>query len=402
MLNFADIDLTNVIEALASKGVEAGYLVPTVTGLNKSIMDAHQSLRSYLKSLNYHDFDKQAQGPEGKVVKECSVLSERGWLKSKVSLYRPNTKAGDPRIWVSGLSKHASPGNLLVVLVVDGHLHLANASRGVWATLKDSSSPLAKKILQASKTKSPAEEELLGLLGDICRRGFITSTTNADSGVGDTLERLLGIKRNASRAPDYKGVELKASRKVNSGAAMRNRSNLFSLVPDWASSNCKNGREILDKYGYIASTGKRALQVTVNNKPNAQGLYLTMSPSEFEIENMARVADRDDKVVLWQLGALQNALAEKHRATFWVRAETRSNGPIEEFHYQSVTITARPLVQNFGPLVLAGKIEMEYTFSEKERPSGKSYVRDHGYLWKIKPSNLHLIFPSPYEVDLSI
>jgi hypothetical protein len=58
------------------------------------------------------------------------------------------------------------------------------------------------------------------------------------------------------------------------------------------------------------------------------------------------------------------------------------------------------LVQNFGPLVDAGKIQMDYTFSEKLRSSGKPYIRDHGYLWKIKPQDFHLIFPSPKTVEL--
>jgi hypothetical protein len=400
MLSNSDVDLTKVIEALASEGVEAGYLVPTQTGLEKSIMDAHQHLRTYLKDKNLHNFDAQAKGPEAKVVKDCLILGDRGWIPSKVSLYRPNTKNGDPRIWISDLKKHSQPHNLLVMLVVEEVLHIVNASRSQWGTLSDPSSYLAKLISTASRSRSGSESELLDLLTDIWSRGFIHSTTNADNGVGDTLENLLGIKRNASKSPDFKGIELKATRKQSKNQVSRNRSTLFSLVPDWARSECHTKEDIVAKYGYLNAEGKRALQVTLGNKPNAQGLYLATSKSERDIENLAKLEEEEKSVVVWGLEDLQSALAAKHPSTFWVKAEARKTGPVEEFHYQNVTITSRPLIQNFGPLVDAGKIQMDYTFSEKQRANGTPYIRDHGYLWKIRPKDFHLIFPSPKTLDL--
>lgn len=400
MLSNADVDLTDVIRDLASQGVEAGYLVPTANGLQKSIMDAHQSLRIYLKSSGYHDFDSQPQGTESKVVKSCFILGERGWISSRVSLYRPNTKSGDPRIWISGLKDHATASNLLVLIVLDHDLYVVNASRDLWNSIRTPNSYLSRLIGSVSKEKTQAETELLEMLKEIWSKGFVPSTTNADNGVGDTLENLLGIKRNASRLPDFQGIELKASRKQSLRSRSRNRSNLFSLAPNWDLSVCKNGKDILDKYGYQTPNGRKALQVTLNHKPNAQGLFLSLSKSESAIENFASRNGMNEKVVLWQLEDLQTSLAEKHRATFWVKAESRIRDQREEFHYQDVTITSKPLVQNFGPLVSAGKIELDFTFSEKERDSGKVYVRDHGYLWKLNPKDFNLIFPSPKELQL--
>jgi len=54
--------------------VDAGYLVPTATGLAKSIMDATAELRAFLVLRGIHDFDEQDQGPEGKVVLEAQVV----------------------------------------------------------------------------------------------------------------------------------------------------------------------------------------------------------------------------------------------------------------------------------------------------------------------------------------
>jgi hypothetical protein len=96
---------------LASFGVEAAYLVPTSTGLQKSILDAHESLRNYLKRMNFHDFNSQHQGPENKISTECFFIAENDLIQSKVSLYRPRTKAGDPRIWFSSLPKYSVENN---------------------------------------------------------------------------------------------------------------------------------------------------------------------------------------------------------------------------------------------------------------------------------------------------
>ena len=54
---------------------------------------------------------------------------------------------------------------------------------------------------------------------------FIKSVGIGDKAIGETLESTLGIKPNASKRPDYKGIELKASR------SSKNRSNLFSKTP---------------------------------------------------------------------------------------------------------------------------------------------------------------------------
>ena len=76
--------------------------------------------------------------------------------------------------------------------------------------------------------------------------GFIPSITPGDPGVGDTLEYALGIMRNNSRAPDYNGIELKATRLTRHGSTRATtRSTLFTKVPDEGMTY----REIVETYG---------------------------------------------------------------------------------------------------------------------------------------------------------
>lgn len=404
MLSRSDKDIKDVMSTLATLGVEAAYMVPTSTGLDKSIMDAHGGLRNYLKKMSFHDYIDQHQGQENKVIKPCFFVTDKETISSKVSMYKPETKDGDPRIWFSGLTYHVSPNNLLVVLVHQSNIYITNASnKRVWGSLHISGSPLNKLITSMAAYMPDVEKELLGKLVDIHRAGWQRSTTNADSGVGDTLEDLLNIRRNANRSPDYKGIELKTTKLSKSTGKQYNRSNLFSKKPNWNLSFLKTGAEILDKYGYHNPNNPdmKALHVTLSNKPNAQGLYLELNTKSYVLEALHKTPSGVEKVALWELADLESELAGKHNKTFWVKAESKIINQHEHFLYKVVEATSSPMVTNIGTLVSTGSITVDYTFSEKKRPSGRKYARDHGYLWKITPRDFSLLFPAKRVFDLA-
>ena len=402
MLNRSDTDIKAVVSYLAKYSIEGGYLVPTQTGLEKSILDAHESLRKFFKQNSYHDYAIQGQGGENKVVKQAFILSESGWIETSVSMYRPSTKAGDPRIWISGLNRFANAWNLVALFLHEGSLYVFNVSNPlIQKQITDDQSVLSTLLKAAGNRTSRYEAELLGLLKEISEKGFIPSTTNADSGVGDTLEALLGIRRNSNRAPDYKGIEIKSSRLNSRTGRQENRSTLFSKIPNWEISRLKSAREILDNYGYISSSsGRPALQVTLKHIPNAQGLYLAFNDVDSKIQSLFRHGERSEEVVAWKVDELENSLREKHKNTFWVKAKTTEIHGSEHFHYVQVVATSTPLVSNFSQLVDLGSIQMDYTISEKVKPDGGLKVRDHGYLWKIAPEDIELLFPPPKVFDL--
>ena len=404
MLTKSDKDIKQVMADLAVMGTEAAYLVPTLNGLQKSILDAHEGLRNYLKRMEFHDYGAQNQGPENKLVEKCFFITDKEVIQSKVSMYRPITKSGDPRIWFYELTKHVSENNLLVIFVYQSNLYIVNASNAeIWASLKRSGSPLNELVTSLAGRKTAIETELLRKLVDIYKLGFLPSTTNADNGVGDTLENLLGITRNSNKSPDYKGIELKAARLSTKTDRQVNRSNLFSKIPNWDLSVLKSGAEILEKYGYYPTDtpNNKALHVTLSNSPNAQGLYLEMNSESYVIENLRKTTSSVEKVVLWKLAELEFELEKKHEKTFWIKAEAKVVNEHEQFLYKVVEATSNPMVTNFGTLVSTGSITMDYTFSEKERSSGKKYARDHGYLWKIAPGDFSLLFPPKRVFDLA-
>ena len=95
------------LKPFVDKGMEFALIEPTATGLRKSIMDATSTVRRLLKRNQIHDYKSQSQGPNNKIQEQIYFIGEKLKTLSKASFYRPNTKNGDPRIWLKYLPKFA-------------------------------------------------------------------------------------------------------------------------------------------------------------------------------------------------------------------------------------------------------------------------------------------------------
>ena len=51
------------------------------------------------RDAGIHDYEAQSQGPANKVVRPAFMLAGGDIMDVPVSLYRPVTKKGDPRLW---------------------------------------------------------------------------------------------------------------------------------------------------------------------------------------------------------------------------------------------------------------------------------------------------------------
>jgi len=387
MLREANFPITEAIRLLGEIGVEAGYLSPTPTGLVKSIMDAHAPLRAYLRDKGLHDYALQDQGQEHKRSVDATIIGVTGTVVTTASIYRPNTKTGDPRIWVHRLRPYVSPHDLIAVIVQNSGLLVLNISNPeMRRALADPFSLVRSVIKSAEDLMSPVALELLGKLREIASRGFVQTERPGDTGVGFTLERLLGIPANSSRKPDYKGIELKASR------ARDRMVSLFSQVPDWNTSHL-NALGVVETYGYRRDGGPRQLYCTVSSRLNSQRLVLSLDERASLVRaRHVRVAGGHDEVLCWPLAALTGALASKHRETMWVTAETRGSGASEAFHYKSVERTSRPLVEHLGFLVDSGVVSVDLTLKEREASGKPAIVNDHGYLFRMRTNDKPLAF----------
>ena len=378
------------LSLLSRNGVPVGLLEPTSTGLGKSIMDAIGDFRDFLREQGVHDFETQSQGPDNKATVQALILTPNDeFVRADASLYRPVTKQGDPRVWFSRLKSHVDAGDILAVAAWKGTLYVFDITKLDLGELDKRGGAFGHFLAPFFVEKVSVVDELRSALTAIAAKGFILSEGSADTTVGMLLEAELGIRANSSRAPDYKGIEIKAAR-----AGRTNRHNLFARVPDWELSNLKSSQAVLDAFGYVKD-GRRQLYCTVvAGRPNPQGLYLRVDADAGLLWERSGLAGLEN-VVAWTTSSLEDSLKEKHSETFWVNAESRKVGTAEEFRFTSVEHTSNPIYEQLVPLIESRHVTMDHLNREK---NGRAAER--GPLFKLKHGSLGLLFPPSTRYDL--
>lgn len=400
MLSSSDVSIQEVLRYFTKRGIEVGLLVPTETGMAKGIMDATANVRDFLRDSGLHDFDGQQQGQDHKRTVRTRVVTSTGIVGTTTSLYRPVTKSGDPRIWIYGLKQHAEAGNLLVLVAVGtDELLVINASNaglvpgvsprtGERIEVRDALGVDLEALLAPLVARSnEVATELLHMLHAIAGRWHKgIPGVRRDTEVGRLLEELLGIDANSSRAPDYKGIEIKAGRSRSTV-----RQTLFAKVPNWDVSRLKSSAEILDHFGYVRGDKyTKQLRCTVSAaKANTQGLFLAVPPGGDKLIEGSTRADLKE-VAAWRTSDLKQALEKKHPETFWVTAGSRSaTGNVEEFRYESVLHTKKPLASALPALLETGVVTVDHLITR----NAEGRVREQGPLFKIWRKDMDLLFP---------
>jgi len=374
-----------------SRGLRVGLLQPTGTALEKSIIDAVEPFRDLLAATGVHDFASQGQGQSHKVQYPARLLVGSDWIECTASLYRPETKLGDPRIWFAGLKRLVGANNILAVVPALGRLNLINLTRDAIES-RDVSEALAE-LLDSGPSIDAIARELLGKLKAIARRGPVPAIGHGDTTIGMTLEHLLGLAPNSSKKPDYKGIELKVSRKKRSGG-QQNRVNLFAQVADWSLSGCRSSAAILDLFGYRVGPDFKLSCTVAASGFNSQGLRLQVDDKSGLLTETSKIRDN---VAVWRLAKLRQRLSEKHPATFWVAGKSAVVDGREHFVFTGVEYTTNPMTENLGALIGSDVVTLDHLI----RRYSDGRVTEKGPLFKIRPKDLGLLFPSPQSFSLT-
>lgn len=403
MLSKADVSPSNFMPLFVRLGLQVCFLVPTETGYAKSIMDATAPVRETLLRNDIHDYDRQGQGQANKVMVPSYFVRPDGSLKdTEASLYRPETKQGDPRIWFKGLKDYCRPYNLLGIVPHRGKLYVLNLSDPlIGEGLYSKESFVLSLLNDFSYTSKAVARELLGKIQEIHDYGYLPSITKGDPGVGDTLEHALGIMRNNSTEADYKGIELKAKRTSEDGEKKATtRQTIFSKTPDIGLTY----REILDTYGKVQTPKGRTeprLQLYETfraSKMNAYGLQLDVDENGEHLNMRYMLGERPKFVTAWTIENLKASLSKKHKETFWVSADCKIVNGIEYFRYDIVKHTANPRGEFIAPLLSDSIITLDLVV-HRDLVTGK--YRNHGILFKMEPEDLPKLFGEASVYDLS-
>lgn len=388
------------MEYLVNKNVKFTQVQITATGLKKSILDATTPMRTYFKENNVHDYALQNKGQDNKVIIKTYILTEYKEIETQTSLYRPETKDGDPRLWIYRLKETTEADDIHAIIApTPTSLFVINLTKVDIVKCCESSlvNPIQDLISVFYHSSNLISNELLAILRSY-ENQWIDTDLRADTAIGRQVEALLGIDMNASKLPDYKGIELKSFRSQRPSI----KKNLFCKVPDWDISHLKSGAEIVDKYGYMSGGIKSYRNTLYCKAPNSQNLRLNMNyPDDLlEIEEDKIIGENQFKkiadVAVWRLQTLHECLLTKHHETFWIEVDTRiGDQGQEQFMFNKIEHTRNPIVSQFDILLEQSMITVDLLLGRPkvDLETGKPKKGGDAVSFKIKKSAAGLLFP---------
>lgn len=220
-------------------------------------------------------------------------------------------------------------------------------------------------------------------LKKIFSMGWIKSLRSNNTGIGYTLESLLGIPENNWEDADLqfqgKYFELKSQRETCAS--------LITLFTKEPIKGALQDVDMMRKYGYIDSSGRQALKVTLSTKTYVpQGLKLEVD----EINKRINIIHQNDGI-LWyyELDNLMEKLKQKLAANLiLVSADSKKEGKNEYFHYKMAYIMDGLSEDNFLDLIKNGNIVIDFRMHIKD--NGTS--RNHGTAIRTMESYITSLF----------
>ncbi|TAE32810.1 MAG: hypothetical protein EAZ92_01160 [Candidatus Kapaibacterium sp.] len=202
--------------------------------------------------------------------------------------------------------------------------------------------------------------------------GYVVSLRRGNTGIGYTLETLLGITENNIKLPDFGNIELKSKRKTASTPVT-----MFTFNKAvWKIKQI----DAIKSYGYKDTTGRQALYCFVSSKPNPQGLYLKTTKISLQMYH-----NDGTLIAEWQADNLTETFKKKMPALVIVQADTRINSDEkEEFFYNEACLLSEPSEKKLLNMISKDEILVDVRMHINLRGS----VRNHGTAFRTDESRL--------------
>lgn len=210
--------------------------------------------------------------------------------------------------------------------------------------------------------------------------GWIASKRKGSTGIGYTLETLLGIEENNIALPDLGTAELKSHR-LNSSSMVT----LFTFDKNvWKI----NPLDAVRKYGTKDDNGRLGLFFTLSPTPNITGLFLDIKPEAISIRHLS-----GEVIAEWPLAALAQQFSRKMPALVLVSARSEWRGAVEYFNYTSARLLAGTSPEILREQLRAGNITVNLRLHDQQ-----TSARNHGTAFRVHANKLPLLFNSITEL----
>lgn len=231
-------------------------------------------------------------------------------------------------------------------------------------------------------------EDFIAAYTEICNRDWILTHRSGPTGIGKTLEDLLGIRENNLGTPDFGEYELKSCR-LDSESMLtiftktpqpRGAINTLRLKFGYSSEAYDNDEKVLhatlsaDRYVSISNTGHSLKVSCYQNK-------------------IAIIAEDGEEYAYWTSDQLQKAFEQKYKNKLvYAKAYSRGSGSNEEFKFVEAYE-----VSGFGygtliELLMQGKVYVDLRIGQYHDKKKCGQTHDHGTGFRIKEKDQPLLF----------
>ena len=223
----------------------------------------------------------------------------------------------------------------------------------------------------------------------IASLNWVTTHRSGPTGIGKTLEDLLGIEESNIIAPDFGIYELKAARTTDTSMLT-----LFTKNPLPRGANSK----LLKKYGYVSENyehdGKFDTTLSVNRPTpiSTTGRTLIIECNEKRIN----IVGNDNTVeAYWDREILRKVFEKKYlHSLIYVEANARGQGRSEEFLFNIAYELSGFNYDSMIELLERGVVKIDIRIGQY--PDGSTH--DHGTGFRIQPQYFEELFLVRNEV----
>ena len=231
-------------------------------------------------------------------------------------------------------------------------------------------------------------EDFINEFTKIKEQGWIRTHRSGPTGIGKTLEDLLGIPENNLDEPDFGEYELKSCR-LDSQSMLT----MFTRAPQPSRANTY----LREKYGYSSNAYDNDEKV----------LHATLSADRFttssntgnklkiwcDIDGIYILSQDGRENVFWSREALKRCFEKKYKNKFvYAKALSRGNGANEEFHFVEAYEVSGFNYEAFIDLLEAGKIYVDLRIGQYHNGKNKGKTHDHGTGFRIRENDQYLLF----------
>lgn len=214
--------------------------------------------------------------------------------------------------------------------------------------------------------------------------GWIKTHRSGPTGIGKTLEDLLGIPENNHDEPDFGDYELKSCR-LNSQSMLT----LFTRTPQPARSNTY----LRKKYGYSSDAYDNDEKVLHSTLTAARFVSIANTGHKLKIvcetDKISIASEKEVENVYWTEDKLRKAFEKKYKNKMvYAKAESRGTGGSEEFKFVEAYEASGFNFDTFSKLLRQGKIFVDLRIGQYS--DGRTH--DHGTGFRIRESDELLLF----------